>query len=130
MTKNVAAQDHDPASMLNHYRRLIHIRNAHPALSNGALSIGSTSQPATAALLRSSAAETVLIALNFGDRTIDRLAVTISPSLQGSSAYRLEPLYADPSDGCIEGVISADGKAVMLGSIAAHGVCVSQLRRD
>ena len=130
MTKNVAAQDHDPASMLNHYRRLIHIRNAHPALSNGALSIGSTSQPATAALLRSSAAETVLIALNFGDRTIDRLAVTISPSLQGSSAYRLEPLYADPSDGCTEGVISADGKSVMLGSIAARGLCVFQLRRD
>ena len=130
MTKHVAAQDHDPASMLNHYRRLIHFRNVHPALSNGGLSIGSTTEGATAAFLRSSTAETVLIALNFGDRTIDRLAVTISPSLQGTSAYRLEPLYADPSDGCIEGVISADGKSVVLGSIAARGLCAFRLRRD
>ncbi|HEY3133618.1 MAG TPA: alpha-amylase family glycosyl hydrolase, partial [Gemmatimonadaceae bacterium] len=130
MTKNVETQDHDPASLLNHYRRLIHFRNAHPALNNGALVIGSTSEGTTAAFLRSSAAETILIALNFADRAIDRLALTISPSLQGGSTYRLEPIYADPSGGCAGGVISADGKSVTLGSIAAHGLCAFQLRRD
>lgn len=129
-TKNVAAQDHDPSSLLNHYRRLIHFRNTHSALSNGALAIGSTGEGTTAAFLRSSPAETVLIALNFGDRVIDRLAVAILPSLQGSGTYRLDPLYADPSGGCAGGVISADGKSVTLGSIAAHGFCAFQLRRD
>ena len=33
--RNVAVQDGDPASLLNHYRRLIRLRQAEPALSRG-----------------------------------------------------------------------------------------------
>ncbi|HSG63440.1 MAG TPA: alpha-amylase family glycosyl hydrolase, partial [Gammaproteobacteria bacterium] len=33
--RNVASQSADSASLLNHYRRLIHLRNAHPALLHG-----------------------------------------------------------------------------------------------
>jgi alpha-amylase len=130
MTKNVAAQDHDPASLLNHYRRLIHFRHAHSALSNGALAIASASDPAAAAFLRSSAEETILIALNFADRAIDRFATTLAPAVSGSGAYRLQPLYSDPSDGCVTATISPDGKSVTFASIAAHGLCAFQLQRD
>jgi glycosidase len=131
MTKNVAAQATAPGSMLNHYRRLIHFRNAHSALNKGALAVASTSNPATAAFLRSSAQETILIAVNFGDRTIDRFAITLgAPAVWGNGAYRLEPLYADPSDGCGRATISGDGKSVALASFSAHGLCAFQLRRN
>ncbi|HXN76599.1 MAG TPA: alpha-amylase family glycosyl hydrolase [Gemmatimonadaceae bacterium] len=130
MTKNVAAQDHDPGSLLNHYRRLIHFRNAHAALSDGALSIASANDSASAAFVRSTSTETILIALNFGDHGIDRFGITLSPAVAGSGWNRLEPLYADPLDGCVGGAISADGKSVTLSSIAAHGLCVFRLRRD
>jgi alpha-amylase len=130
-TKNVAAQATDPGSLLNHYRRLIHFRNAHSALSKGALAMVSASDPAAAAFLRSSTDETILIAVNFGDRAIDRFVATITtPAGSGSGTYRLEPLYADPLDGCGGATISADGKSVALASFAAHGLCAFQLRRD
>lgn len=130
MTKNVAAQDHDQASLLNHYRRLIHFRSAHSALNGGALAVASASDAATAAFVRSTSDETILIALNFGEQAVDRFGVTLSPAVPGSGAYRLESLYADPLDGCAGGTISADGKSVTLSSIAAHGFCAFKLRRD
>jgi len=130
MTKNVAAQDHDPASLLNHYRRLIHFRNGHSALNGGALAVASTSDAASAAFVRSTNDETILIALNFGAKAIDRFGVTLSPAAAGTTAYRLEPLYSDPVDGCVGGLISADGKSVTLSSIVAHGFCAFKLRRD
>ncbi len=130
MTKNVAAQDHDPASLLNHYRGLIHFRNAHPALSEGALAVASANDTASSAFVRSKAGETILIALNFGARAIDKLAVMLSPAVPGSAPYRLEPLFGDPQDGCAGGAISADGKSVTLSSFAAHGFCAFGLRRN
>src|ERR1700686_1397027 len=38
-TKNVAAQDSSRRSLLNHYRKLIQLRNANPALSGGPLTL-------------------------------------------------------------------------------------------
>jgi len=58
-TRNVAAQDADPRSLLNHYRKLIHLRNAHPALSRGQLHVGSTNNSAVAAYLRRSGKESL-----------------------------------------------------------------------
>jgi alpha-amylase len=130
MAKNVDGQDHDPGSLLNHYRHLIHFRNAHAALYGGALAVASTNDAATAVFVRSASDETILIALNFGDRAIDRFAATIAPAVSGTGPYRLAPLYADPSDGCAGATVSADGKSVTLASFAAHGLCAFQLSRD
>ena len=62
---NVAAQEHDPASLLQFYRRLLSLRRATPALIAGAYA---PQQPeATDYLLftRSTPDQTVLVALNF-----------------------------------------------------------------
>jgi len=127
MTKNVAAQDGDPGSLLNHYRRLIHFRNAHAALSGGSLAVGTTSDAASAAFVRATSGETILIALNFGDRAIRRFEATLSSTAASGGAYRLEALYADPANGCDGGAISTDGKSFTLSSIAAHGFCAFRL---
>jgi len=130
MTKNVATEERDSGSLLNHYRRLIPFRNSHLALTRGELAVGSTNAGSTAAFLRFSPEETILIALNFGDQSVAYAAAGISPTVLGTGPYRLEPLYADPGDGCAGGTIAGDGKSVVLGSIAAHGFCAFRLRRD
>ena len=120
---NVAAQDVDPASLLNHYRRLIHLRNQHPALNVGDLTVETASDNAVAAIVRHASNETVLIALNFGDRAVDRVGVTLAPRLGGGRTYRLEPLYEDPASACVPLGISSDGAAVTLGHVAPRSLC-------
>ncbi len=70
----MASQDADPASLLNLYRRLIHLRNDHPALLRGAFIPVESSCDATLAFLRQApagdpdapAGQSVLVVLNFG----------------------------------------------------------------
>jgi hypothetical protein len=123
----VAAQDRDPASLLNHYRRLIHLRNQHSALNAGDLSVGTASDAAVAAIVRQSPEETILIALNFGDRLIDRVSIAPARALRGGR-FRLEPLYSDPSSACV--VSSAAGVAVTLGRVAPRSLCAFRVLGD
>jgi glycosidase len=123
-SKNVAAQDNDPESLLNHYRRLIHLRNQHPALNAGDLSLANVSTPAVAAIVRRAPEETILAALNFGDRSIDFVGIAMAAARRGRP-FRLEPLYMDPSNGC-RAILIEDG-AVILAGMAAHSLCVFSL---
>ena len=125
-SRNVAAEDGDPASLLNHYRRLIHLRNQHPALNAGDLAMETPSDAAVAAIVRQSPEETIFIALNFGDRLIDRVGVALAPALRGGP-FRLEPLYSDPSSACVPMGISADGAAITLAQVAPHSLCAFRI---
>jgi len=124
--KNIAQQDGDVGSLLNHYRRLIHLRNAHVALRRGRLIMASTdvSQRATTAFMRIDPAETVFVALNFGNVPVTNFRATLSP---GTGAFHLRAMYADPDGGCTEAETSGLGSAVTIRALAAHGVCVFQL---
>jgi glycosidase len=123
-TKNVAAQDRDPASLLNHYRRLIHLRNAHSALSSGDLSVATASDAAVTAFVRRSTAETIVIIANFGARALPRVDVTLESGSAPLSG-RLEQINEDP--GCApEASIAANG-SVSLRQVAPYGLCVFRL---
>jgi alpha-amylase len=82
---NVAAQDGDPDSLLSLYRRLIHLRNGHPALLRGGFIPVESSCDATLAFLRQAPAgdpdapdgQTVLVVLNF-DRKGEQEGCTFS----------------------------------------------------
>jgi len=124
ISKNVAAQDSQPASLLNHYRRLIHLRSQHPALNAGDVALGNSSNPAVAAVVRHAPEETILIALNFGDRVIDRVGIAMASALRGR-LFRLVPLYSDPSSAC-QVILIEDG-AVTLGAVAAHSLCAFRI---
>ena len=128
--KNVAAQDRDQRSLLAHYRTLIRLRNQHPALSRGTLSIAPTgdSRVTTATWLRSLPGESILVVVNFADQDVRTFRVAVPPTHLPPTPYRSEPLYADPADGCVMASISPDGNSITMSSIAAHGVCVLQLR--
>jgi glycosidase len=123
MTKNVAGEDADSASLLNHYRRLIHLRNGHVALSRGQLRVESTNNAATAAFVRQTTEETILVVVNFGDVAVSRLASAMNAALSGA---RLFELYGDPQGGCGAATVAGDRQTVMIASIAGHGACIYQ----
>lgn len=121
VTTNVELQDRDRRSLLNHYRKLIHLRNAHPALSHGGMTIGSTSDARTAAFIRRAGAETILVVVNFAAVPISNLAVKTSESLSGP----LETIHADPAS-C--GKVKGRSNAAVVGIVPGNGACVLRVR--
>jgi glycosidase len=67
---NVVAQTGDPDSLLSHYRRLIHMRNAHEALRVGDWREVKVEDKRLYAFLRHCAEETLLVLLNLGGEPI------------------------------------------------------------
>ncbi len=63
-TTTVDAQQSDPSSLLNLYRRLIHLRRENPAIGTGILVPLSSSNPTVAAYLRRAGDRTVLVVVN------------------------------------------------------------------
>ena len=124
---NVQAQDGDAGSLLNLYRRLIHLRHEHSALSGGDLYVGSASDPAIAAFVRRSPTETILVVLNFGARVIPRASVTLSPGSGATSTSRFERIYEDPSGGCLPESPAGANNSFALGPMAPYGFCVFRL---
>ncbi len=77
---NVALEDADPNSLLNHYRTLIHLRNDHSALRVGAfLPVASTAKEVYSYLRRSSD-ETVLVVINLSKREITDYGLNLEQS--------------------------------------------------
>ncbi|NDJ62150.1 MAG: alpha-amylase [Chloroflexi bacterium] len=77
----VADQSGDPASLLSHYRSLIHLRNAHPALQTGDFvpvetGIRAISQPIYP-FLRVTPDETLLVVINLSDEAISDYGLTL-----------------------------------------------------
>ena len=66
--RSVAAQQDDPRSLLNNYRRLIELRRAHPALREGLFLPLTHGTRYLMAYLRQTSEQTILVALNFSGR--------------------------------------------------------------
>ena len=77
-TRNVALQNENPESLLNHYRRLIQLRNAHPALRVGDWLPVETNSPRVYAFLRHSQSETLLVLINFSDDDDAKYQLTLA----------------------------------------------------
>jgi glycosidase len=82
-TANVAVENRDSASLLVHYRRLIHLRSENSALGGGDFVPLQSSDPAIAAFLRRDGARAVLVVANLA--ITPRAGVTIS---SGDTALR------------------------------------------
>jgi alpha-glucosidase len=68
---NVRDQDHNPNSLLNYYRRILQVRKQNPALIAGEYQPVHESATEYFAFLRKSEEQTVLVVLNFSDRSQD-----------------------------------------------------------
>jgi alpha-amylase len=97
-TANVAVQTGDPASLLSHYRRLIRVRKASPALQKGTLRLLSPENRATPVLsfLRESEGDRILVVHNLGGVEADAGPYAI----EGTS---LEPLLVPAGTAPVQG---------------------------
>ncbi|HYS69127.1 MAG TPA: alpha-amylase family glycosyl hydrolase, partial [Gemmatimonadaceae bacterium] len=125
-TKNVAAQDSSRQSLLNHYRRLIHLRNAHPALSRGSIVLlgAMDTTGAVVTWLRSWGDEVFLIVVNFGQRESEAYMERLPHSLPAVREYRLESAYADPVDACGSYAYLNGNHSLFVKKVKARGFCV------
>ncbi len=74
---NVAGQTGDPASLLSHYRSLIALRAAHPALRDGSTTLMTEATRGIHAYLRTDADEVIAVIANVSDEPIDGASLTL-----------------------------------------------------
>ena len=79
--RNVAGQDADPNSLLNHYRALIRLRSEHEALRVGDWQPVASENDAVYAALRSTDKEQILVLVNLGAKPVSdyRLSLESGP---------------------------------------------------
>jgi alpha-amylase len=104
----VAAQEADPGSLLNRYRRLIHLRSSNAALARGELVPLQASDPAVAAYLRRSANGTVLVVANLGKTPLTGVTVSSSERALAPSRYAASDLLGGTEAARVE--VGADGR--------------------
>jgi glycosidase len=83
---NVAAESADPGSLLSHYRDLVRLRAAHPALATGTWAAVDTDAPPVVAALRVSPTETALVLTNLGTSAVSPALTLTAGPLCGSPA--------------------------------------------
>lgn len=89
-THNVAAQETASDSLLHHYRGLMQLRNATPALAAGNLRWLSQPDPAVLAFLRITDGQRVLVVHNLGREA--KRAVMPAAALQEGAAFRWQSM--------------------------------------
>jgi alpha-amylase len=126
LTRNVALEDHDPHSLLNLYRRLIHLRKNNEALATGRLVAVATSDVHVAAYIRRSGGEggqrqrrrsggqdqrrrsggqggqAVMVVANLGDSAVTHLSIHSAPGVLPPGRYTLRNLLGGPSGTVIQ----------------------------
>ena len=75
-TANVAAESTDPDSLLNHYRALIALRSAHPALQAGDMQLVDSPRQIYS-FLRHTDAETLLVVINLNSSEMSDYTLTL-----------------------------------------------------
>ena len=97
LTANVATQDADSGSLLNVYRRLIHLRAANSALGMGELIPVDASSDAVAAYLRRDGRRVVLVISNLGTRPLEGVRLALRPYSLPAGRYTQRSLTGGPS---------------------------------
>lgn len=107
MTTTVEAQQADSGSLLNRYRRLIHLRRANEALATGRLVPLRASNPAVTAYLRRAGDHVVLVVANLGAVPVSSLSIDGGAGVLPPGTYEARNLLGGPNGPGLEA--SADG---------------------
>jgi hypothetical protein len=108
MTTTVAAQDADPGSLLNLYRRLIHLRRENEALGTGVLVPLSAASPQVAAYLRRTGDHAVLVVANLGGEAATGIVVTSGAGALPPGTYAARNFLGGMDGAALS--IGADGR--------------------
>jgi glycosidase len=133
LTANVAVQEADPNSLLNSYRRLIHLRAENPALGTGELLPLVASTDAVVAYLRREGDRAVLVVANVGAAPLSGVTVSSEGQVLPAGRYEVRSLLGGPrgaplrvgEDGRIEGYVPLPS----LGALDSHIFQLSEVGR-
>jgi glycosidase len=133
LTTTVAAQDTATGSLLNLYRRLIHLRRSNDALATGKLVPLSVRNPQVAAYLRrgEDGKRAVLVVANLGATAVSRLAIASVDSVLSPGRYSARSLLGGSPGAALQ--IGGDGRirgyvpVTRGGGIAARRILILDL---
>ncbi len=110
MAVNVALEDTDPGSLLNLYRKLIHLRRQNDALAAGTLVPLSTSNPHVAAYLRRAGGgdHVVLVVANLGAAPASGVSIGSGGRVLRPARYTPRSLLGGPNGATLR--VDADGR--------------------
>jgi glycosidase len=127
---NVATMQADPASLLNHYKKLIGLRNNSTVLRKGYYLPATTSATAVLSYARVYGQEAVLVAANLGSSSVSNLALTLNVSTLAAGTYNVTDLYTGQTAGTV--TVNAQGGftswTTTLPALAANQTWLLQLR--
>ena len=92
LTANVQAQDNDRSSLLNHYRALIHLRSANPAIGSGDFVPLATGSDGVAAYLRRKGSRNVVVIANLGTSRASGIALSSDKGVLRAGTYSARSL--------------------------------------
>ncbi|WP_303311647.1 alpha-amylase family glycosyl hydrolase [Hymenobacter sp. BT730] len=120
---NVATMQTDPASLLNHYKKLIALRNSHEVLRKGYYLPTTTSSDASVlGYGRILGSEAVLIIANISASSVANMKISLAVSSLPAGTYQASDLYTGKAAGTI--VLNGQGGfsnwAVPLTSLGAN----------
>ena len=98
---NVATQAADPASLLNHYKKLIALRTTHETLRKGYLLPVSTTGASLLSYARVYGPEAVVIAANLGSSALSQLRLSLPLSSLPAGNYQVTELYSGQAAGTL-----------------------------
>jgi alpha-amylase len=115
LTVTVQAEDADPGSLLNLYRRLIHLRRENEALATGRLVPLTASSPQVTAYLRRAGDSAVLVVANLGAVAVSGPAISSGAGVLKPGRYTARNLLGGPAgapvavgqDGAMRGYVPA-----------------------
>jgi glycosidase len=94
----VAAQDPDPASLLNYYRGLTQLRHDHPALRTGDTYLLETGNAGVYAILRVDPSETLLVVINLKEVPIGDYGLSLSSTALANGDYTLDSIFGESAE--------------------------------
>lgn len=106
-TRNVAAQNDDPDSLLNHYRRLVHLRLAEETLRTGSWQLVESDDSGVYAFVRQTETDTLLVVINLGRDVVDTYALSLDNL--GLTAGTAEEIFADGDTAVVAPTLTDNG---------------------
>jgi glycosidase len=102
LTTNVAVEDADPGSLLNLYRRLIHLRKENEALATGRLVPLSAGSSQVVAYLRRAGNYATLVVANLGAAAASRVTISSAEGALPPGRYTLRNLLGGEGGATLE----------------------------
>jgi glycosidase len=107
-TANVAVESGDSASLLVHYRKLIHLRSNNPALAGGDFLPLQSSEPAVAAFLRRAGSHVVLVVANLAATPRTGVTIASGDTALPAARYAARDLLGGGAGAVLD--VGADGR--------------------